>query len=118
MALLPGGRTHQGGNSKGICTQRSVNPLATGQPAIPPCTRRHISPAIGQMGITQEFSSQSITGHLPSSDWSLENITTGESQYTPATCHWSSVTGHRTLYQPSFSETHAMGMEFTSNSAS
>ena len=71
------------------------------------------------MGITQEFSSRSITGHRPSSHWSLdlENINTGE-----VNIHWSPVnrppvTGHQTLYQPTFSETHAMGMEFTNNNS-
>ena len=50
------------------------------------------------MGITQ-FSSQSVTGHQPSSHWSLdlENLNTGENQYSPAT--GQPVTSHQTLYQ-------------------
>ena len=62
------------------------------------------------MGITHGSSSQSITGHRPSSHRSLdlENINTGESQFSP-------VTGHQTLYQSTISDTHAMGMEFTTN---
>ena len=70
------------------------------------------------MGITQEFSSQSITCHRPSSHRSLdlENLNTGENQYSPAT--GQRVTGHQTLYQPIVSGTHAMGMEFTNNQAS
>ena len=60
------------------------------------------------MGIAQEFSSQSMTGHQPSSHRSLdlENLNTGEN-------HYSLVTGHQTLYQPIVSGTHAMGMEFS-----
>ena len=69
------------------------------------------------MGITQEFSSQSITGHQPSSHRSLdlENINTGEViiHHLPVTSQ--PITGHQNLYQPTFSETHAMGMEFSNN---
>ena len=32
MALLPGGKTHKGGNSKGTCTLGSISPPVTGQP--------------------------------------------------------------------------------------
>ena len=80
-------------------------------------TRRHHRPATdhqppvtGQMGIIQEFSSQSTTGCQPSSHWSLDlqNINTGESQYSSATGQLA--TSQQTLYQPTFSETHAMGM--------
>ena len=77
------------------------------------------------MGITQEISSQSITGHQPSSHRSLdlENFNTGESQYSPVTGHQSSghrlpVSGHQTLYQSIISETHVMGIEFTNNPTS
>ena len=66
-------------------------------PAIRPVDKKtsltsHQSLATGQMGITQEFSSQSITVHWPSSHRSLdlENINTEESQYSPATGHRSS----------------------------
>ena len=34
------GRTHPGGNSKDTCTQRSVSPPATGQPAIHPMDKK------------------------------------------------------------------------------
>ena len=58
-----------------------------------------------------------MTGHRPSSHRSLdlENLNTGENQYSLATGHRS--TGHHTLYQPVVSGTHAMGMEFTNNQA-
>ena len=118
-------KTHQGGNSKGTCTQRSVSPPVTVNqppvnqppvnqpPAISPMDKKTFqngrSLATGQMGITQ-FSSQSITGHRPSSHWSLENINTGEVNIHPPL-----VTGHQNLYQPTFSEIYAMGMEFTNN---
>ena len=79
-------------------------PLVSRPWAISPWTRRHHRPATGQMGITQEFSSQSITSHRPSSHRSLdlENINTGESQYSPVSGQL--VMGHQTLYQPTFSE--------------
>ena len=70
-----------------------------------------------QQGITQNVTSQSITGHRPSSHWSLdlENIHPGERQYSPV--NQPPVTGHQTLYQSVFSDTHAMGLEFTTNRA-
>ena len=79
------------------------------------------SPATGQMGDT-EISNQSMTDHRPSSHRSLdlERLNTGESQFSAATDHlsqgnWPPIPGHQTLYQPITSETHARGMEFTSN---
>ena len=94
------GRTHPGGNSKGICTQRSVSPPVTGQPATSQTTTGHSpsgqetitdrSLATCQMGIIQEFSSQSITGHRPSSHQSLDRKYQhrGKSIFTG---HWSPV---------------------------
>ena len=65
------GKTHQGGNSKGTCTQRSVSQPVTGQAATghSPNGQENItdrSLATSQMGIIQKFSRQSrqsITGH-------------------------------------------------------
>ena len=104
MALLPEGKTHQDGNSKGTCTQRSVSHRSidhrsTSHRPFAQWTRRHFrttghgSPATSQMGITQEFSSQSITCHQPSSRWSLdlENINTGEINIHQSTDHRSQV---------------------------
>ena len=71
----------------------------------------HRSLATGHMGITQEFSSQSITSHRPSSHRSLDR------KYQHRGGQYSLVTSHQTLYQPSFSETHAMSMEFTKNNS-
>ena len=74
------------------------------------------------MGITHEISSQSMTGHRPSSlrSLDLENLNTGENLYSPTTGHRSPgnqpiATGQQTLYQPTVSVTHAIGMEFTNN---
>ena len=49
-------------------------------PAIHPMDKKNHRLATGQMGIIQEFSSQTITGHWPSNHRSLdlENINTGE----------------------------------------
>ena len=131
------GRTHPGGNSKGTFTQRSVStghrPPATGRRStshrstghrpFAQWTRRHHrfaghwppaighwSMATGQMGITQEISCQSITGHRSSSHRSLdlENINTGENQYSPATGHWS--TGHRSLVIRLYINLHLVGL--------
>ena len=103
MALLPGGRHVK------VATPRVLvhEHLPTGQEDVtdqPPVT--------GQMGITHGRSSQSITSHRPSSQRSLdlENINTGESRFSP-------VNGHQTLYQSTISDTHAMGMDFTTNRA-
>ena len=46
------GRTRPGGNSKGTCTQRSVS-----------------SPVTGQLGITQNITSQAVTSHPVTSHW-------------------------------------------------
>ena len=55
----------------------------------------HGSPATGQMGMTHEISSQSMTGHRPSSlrSLDLENLNTGELIFTD---HWPLVTGQST----------------------
>ena len=126
MALLPGGRSIK------VATQgclypreyKSTGQATTGQPATHPMDKKRSqtghrsSLATGQMSITQEFSSQSMTSHQPSSHWSLdlENLNTGENQYSLTTCQ--PVTGHQTLYQPIVSGTHAMGMAFINNQAS
>ena len=101
------GKTHQGGNFKGTCTQRSVSPPATGHRSVDHRSTSHLpfalwtrihfrtaahrSLATRQIGITQGFSSQSITSHWPSSHQSLdlENNNTGE------------VSIHQTLVEPS-----------------
>ena len=94
------GRTQPGGNSKGTCTKRSVSTshLSPVNRPFAPWTRRHHRPATGhwppvtgQIGITHDRSSQSNTSHWPSSHRSLnlENINTGESQYSPAIGHRS-----------------------------
>ena len=118
MALLPGG-----GNQGYLYPEEceSTGHRSTGNQPFAQRTKRHHRPVTGQMGITQEFSSQSITGHRPSSHWSLDrkyqhrgkSIFTGH--HSPD--KWPPVTGHQTLYQPTFSETHAMGMEFTNNNS-
>ena len=62
---------------------------------------------------TEYFKSVSLSSSHRSLD--LENINPGESQYSPAT--GQPATCHQTLYQPTFSDTHAMGMEFTTKRA-
>ena len=106
-----------GGRPIKVATLKVLVPRGTGQPTTGhlPTGQEDITdwpPVTGQMGITHGSSSQSITSHWPSSHWSLDlqNINTGESQFSPAT-------GHQTLYQSTFSDTHAMGMEFTTNRA-
>ena len=108
------GKTHKGGNSKGLCPLGSISPPGTGQPTTrqvatgqsssgqedvtnrPPTisghrslTTSHGSTATVQMGITHEISSQSMTGtgHRPSSlrSLNLENLNTGENIYSPVT---------------------------------
>ena len=76
------GRTHPGGNSKGTCTQRSVSPPPTGQPAIS-------QPAIGnspngQEDIAQEFqvSQSPVTGHPATGRWTYKYQHRGKSIFT------------------------------------
>ena len=103
----------------GVCPpatgHRSIDPRSSSHRPIAQWTRRHHgsatdhhrslatdhgSPATVQMGITQEISSQSMTGHRPSSlrSLDLENLNTGENLYSPATSQLA--TGQQTLYQP------------------
>ena len=131
------GKTHQGCNSKGTFTQRSVSPPATGHQ--PPVNQ---PPAIRPMDkkTLQTNKQPPVTSHRPNghytrnfksvNHWSpaiqppvIENFNTGESQYSPvtghqSTGHWLPVSGHQTLYQSIISETHVMGMEFTNNPTS
>ena len=98
MALLPGVRPIKVA-TPWVLVPKGVRPPATSHQPLAQWTRRHLrpvtghwslpvtshrSPATGQMGITQEFSSQSITGQWPSSYRSLdlENINTGKSIFT------------------------------------
>ena len=105
-----------------VTSQPATGHQSTGHWPFAHWTRRHHRlatghqpPVTGQMGITHGSSSQSITGHRPSSHRSLdlENINTGESQFSPATGHLPPVTGHQTLYQSTISDTHAIGIELT-----
>ena len=101
------GRTHPGGNSKVTCTQRSVRP-----PAI-----RRMDKKTSQTGLRSpvkwalhknfQVSQSPVTGHPATGHWIWKISTQGK----------SIVTGHQTLYQPTFNETHAMGMEFTNNNS-
>ena len=73
-----------------------------------------------------ETSSLPITRHQPSSHRSLdsERLNTGEIQESPTTGHdWSPgsrppVTGHQNIIQPTTSESHTLGTEFTSKQPS
>ena len=124
------GKTHQGGNSKGTCTQRSVSPpvtsqSTTGQPATGICPMDKKTVQNGR---------SLVTGHR--SNWHYTSIFKSVNHRSPAIQppviglrkyqHRSKnspvtgqpVTGHQNLYQPTFSETHAMGMEFANNNNS
>ena len=122
MALLPEGKTHQDGNSKGTCTQRSVSHRSIYQPpAICPMDKKTF-----QNDRSQVTSHQS-NGHYTRIFKSVNHLSPAiqplviglrkyqhrGNQYSPV--NGSPVTGHQNLYQPTFSETHAMGMEFTNN---
>ena len=118
--LAARGKTHQGGNSKGTCTQRSVSPPATCQPATghSPNGQEDITdrpPVTSQMGIIQEFSLESVNHQSLAIQ---PPVITGEINIYRSLVNRPPVTGHQTLYQHIISETHAMGMEFTNNSAS
>ena len=90
------GKTHKGGNSKGLCPLGSMSTghwatdhrASSYRPIVQWTRRRHgpatghrpssgtghrpRSPATGRMGITHEISSQSMPGHRPSSLRSLD----------------------------------------------
>ena len=88
------------GHQPPVTGQRSIDHRSTSHRPFVQWTRRHSerpvtshrSPVTSHMGITQEFSSQSITGHRPSSHRSLdlENIDTREFNQPPVTGHRSS----------------------------
>ena len=99
----------------------------SGRPGMPghrPPLTGH-SPTTGQVGDI-ETSSLTITGHGPSSHWSLdlERLNSGEIQESLTTGHDRSpgsrppVTGHQNIIQPTSSESHTLGTEFTSKQSS
>ena len=125
MALLPRGGPIQvaaprvlvpRGVSPPVTSQRATGHLPSGQEDI---TDR--PPVKWALHENFQVNQSPVTSHPATGHWT-ENINTGESQYSLATGqlatgHRPLVTYHQTLCQPSFSETHAMGMEFTNNNS-
>ena len=74
----------------------------------------HRSPVKWVLHKNFQVSQSPVISHPATGHWTKNiNINTGKSQYSPATGQLA--TGHQILYQPTFSETHAMGIELTNN---